>query len=278
MPRVFSTRVYFCFLVAAYIVAEIIECAVFLYLDKTFYSLRTVSQCLYVATLLISACTITVYVYAMLNRGRALKRYFIAIIAVPVVVGILSMLFGSIKYAQNGSGAYYTTGTAIKFCYFVGFLYIIATLLVTFFRRSRLRKEEARSIIAGLLMWAILAFFQFSNHGYQVSSVAMMLMALILFLSSENPMEYYEKHISNVRNREAFHMLLVEWFSSGKSFFITSAIFTGKSGAISGEDRKQLNDLQSKLAELGETEVGEVSYLSSWNTLSMITRKISFPL
>lgn len=273
MPRVFSTRAYFGFLIAAYVnlVCEIIECTVFLYLDESFYALRTISQAFYVGTLLVCAFMMCLYVYSKLIMGRAASRKFVLLITIPGIVGIISMFVGRIRYATTGSGDYYTYGSAISFCYAVGFVYIFATLIMALIHRKRISKEKSAAIIAGLLVWAVLALFQFSYHGYQVSSVAMMLMALMLFLSSENPKEYYEKHIHEVRNREAFNMLLVERCSYKKTFFIASVIFTGKSSIISLEDRKQLNSLQNKIAVMVEEEIAEPAYLSNWNTLSFIT-------
>ncbi len=275
MPQVFSTRVFFAFLVGACInlVCEIAECAVFLYLDESYHVLRTVSQILYVASLLACAFMISEYVYAKLIQGRAPSKGVIACITLPGAIGIISLFVVRITYDTNRSGEYYSSGTAVLFCYFVGFSYIFVTLLIAIVKRRKLRLEEARSIISGLLIWAFLALFQFTYHGYQVSSIAIMLMALILFLSSENPREYYEKNVLNVRNREAFNMLLVERCGRKSSFFITSVIFTGKSAVSSGEDRKQLNRLQARFASMGQNIIGEPPYLSYWNTISFITEE-----
>jgi hypothetical protein len=156
------------------------------------------------------------------------------------------------------------------FCYFIGFLYIFVTMIVAIVFQKRMRKDDSRAIIIGLVIWALLAFIQLTFHGYQVSSVAMMLMALILFLSMENPMEYYEKNIANVKNRDAFIYMIEEKFgyTDTRPFFIVSVIFTGKSNVISGEDRFELNSLVESVAKLAEQNIGEPAYLAEWNTLS----------
>ena len=272
MPRVFSTRVFFIFLVVAYInvLGDIIQSAVFDYLDNTFSSLRGISQIIYVGTLIICAFVMALYVYAKILHGKKASPIVIGLIAAPGVIGLISLLFGRVNYTVTESGQYYNVGFVVLLCYFIGFLYIFGTMLLSITFRDRLRKDDALAITAGLLAWAILAFFQFKFHGYQVSSIAIMLMSLILFLSSENPREYYEKDIPGVKNEDAFDLVITERFGLSKSFFIVSVIFTGKTMILNGEDRKKLYSLQGEIAKMAEEATKESSYLSSWNTLSYI--------
>ncbi|WP_022765861.1 EAL domain-containing protein [Butyrivibrio sp. XPD2006] len=272
MPRVFSTRVFFAFLVVAYIhiVGDIIESAVFQYLDSSFYVLRSTSQSIYVGTLIMCAFIMALYVYAKISCGKPVSKAIVGLAAIPGIIGIVALLFGRINYNVNDAGQYYNNGFVVLLSYYIGFLYIFVTMVIAIMFRHRMRKDDALTIIAGLLIWAVLAFFQFSFHGYQVSSIAIMLMALMLFLSSENPREYYEKDIPGVKNKDAFDLVITERFANSKPFFITSVIFTGTTAILTGEDRHLLNRLQGNIAKMAEESIGEGSYLSSWNALSFI--------
>ncbi len=272
MPRVFSTRVFFVFLVVSYIhvIGDIIESSVFKYLDSSFFVLRSTSQRIYVGTLIMCAFTMSLYVYAKISGGRPISRMIVGLIAVPGIIGIISLLIGKVNYNITEAGQYYNSGFVVLLSYYIGFLYIFVTLIVAVMFRRRMRKDDALSIISGLIAWALLAFFQFSFHGYQVSSVAIMLMALILFLSSENPREYYEKDIPGVKNKDAFELVIAERFGVNKPFFITSVIFTGTTAILTGEDRQTLNRMQGSIAKMAEETTGEGSYLSSWNALSFV--------
>ncbi len=272
MPRVFSTRVFFVFLVVSYIhvIGDIIESSVFKYLDSSFFVLRSTSQRIYVGTLIMCAFTMSLYVYAKISGGRPISRMIVGLIAVPGIIGIISLLIGKVNYNITEAGQYYNSGFVVLLSYYIGFLYIFVTLIVAVMFRRRMRKDDALSIISGLLAWAVLAFFQFSFHGYQVSSVAIMLMALLLFLSSENPREYYEKDIPGVKNKDAFELVIAERFGVNKPFFITSVIFTGTTAILTGEDRQTLNRMQGSIAKMAEETTGEGSYLSSWNALSFV--------
>ncbi len=272
MPRVFASRVFFWFLIAVYVnvICEIFECAVFGYLDNSFFVLRRASQIMYAGTLLVCAFIASLFVYAKTSRGKVISKLIVTFIAIPAVIGIIVLLIGRIYYTRNSSGEYYNYGPVVQICYAIGFFYVFATLLIAIKRRHLLLPEEAKSIIIGLVMWVVLGSFQFIVHGYQVSSVAMMLMALILFLSSENPKEFYEKTITNVRNKDAFRMVLVEKFGYKRHFFIASVIFTGKSNLVSGEDRLMLETLQRRMAKMVEETLGKPAYLSEWNTVSFV--------
>jgi len=275
MPSVFSSRVFFCFLIAGFIhiVCDIAECAVFEYLDSSFHVLRRTSQVLYVGTLLVCGFLISLYVYFKANSGKNASGLIVFFISIPSIVGILSLFLGEIYYSRTSDGHYYNYGPVINLGYAIGFLYIAATLVIAVFRRHQMKRYEATNVIIGLLIWAIMALFQLTVHGIQISSVAMMLMALILFLSSENPKEYYEKNIANVRNKDAFHLVLAEKFGYNKHFYISSVIFTGRSTVLNGKDREKLGKLQEKVAALAEDRIGESAYLSEWNTLSFIVKE-----
>ena len=275
MPQVFSSRVFFCFLVAAFvhIVCDIVECAVFEYLDSSFHVLRRTSQIMYVGTLIICGFLISLYVYFKANSGKNVSRLVVFFISIPSIVGIVSLFMNEIYYTRSSSGHYYNYGPVIDLGYAIGFTYISGTLIIALFRRHQMKKYDAMNVIIGLLIWAVLALFQLTVHGIQISSVAMMLMALILFLSSENPKEYYEKNISNVCNKDAFFLVLLEKFGYKRHFFISSVIFTGRSIVLNGEDREKLGALQGRIAALAEERIGEPAYLSEWNTLSFIIRE-----
>ncbi len=274
MPQVFSSRVFFCFLIADFInvACEILECIVFEYADRSYLGLRRFSQILYIASLLLCAYMISLYVYAKATRGKAVSRRAIILFAIPGIFGTASLFFDRIYYSRTLSGDYYNYGPLVQLCYAIGFLYIFSSLVMAIRHRDRMRKDEPKVIIAGLIMCAILFGAQFTFHGFQVSSVAIMLMALILFLASENPKEYYERDLTNVKNRIAFLMMLEERFGQKKQFFIASVIFTGRTNVLTGEDRQMLLGLQEKIAKKAEEEIGSSIFLSEWNTISCVVK------
>ena len=272
-PQLSSSRVFFAFLTMAFIniLSEITECYVFVYLGGSYNSLRHGVQYFYVGSLLVCTYTITIYVYSKLTAKRSVSTKVSAILAIPLIIGITSLFVGKAHYGRTETGFYYNFGSMIQICYVIGFLYLfgIVTALVVF--RSRLRKEDFIALLLGTFVWVFLAGYQYINKGIQVSSIAMMLMALIIFIVIENPKELFERAIPNVKNKDAFTMLLLEKYGNEKLFYIISVIFTGKTSVQTAANRDELYRLQGSVAKVIQDRLDLDGFLPNWNTLSFIT-------
>ena len=273
-PDLKSSRVFFVFLIVVFFnnLFEIIQGIVFGYVDNPSSLLRRGTQNFYIGTLIAATYAMSVYVYSKTTKKRIVTGKILWITAIPLLLGCISIVFGDVRYGYNSEGKYYNYGDVIILCYVIGFVYISLSLLRVIVLRNRMRKEDFISLVGGLIIWFAFAFYQFFNREEQVSSVAMMLMALILFVSTENPKEYYERSLGNVRNRDAFIMTLMEKVIPGSQFFIASVIFTGKTNIMNSSDRRELEQLQKKIAEEAEEKVSCQAYLSHWNTISFICK------
>lgn len=271
-PELRSSRIFFCFLIIVFFnnLCEIIQDFVFMYLDSFDVVLRRATQNLYVATLIASAYTISMYIYSKTTKRKKVKGKVFVLDAIPFLIGLVAILFGEMNYGYTKVGKYYNYGPVVVTCYVIGFLYIVLSLARLVYMKSRLRKDDYLALLSGLLVWAALGVFQFFNRDTQVSAAAMMLMALILFIAIENPKEYYERSLENVRNRDAFIMTLAEKFGAEKSFFIASVIFTGKTNVLNSADRHELEKLQTEISMIANKAIGATAYLSNWNTISFI--------
>jgi len=272
-PQLSSSRVFFAFLILAFvnILSEITECYVFVYLGSEYNTLRHGVQNFYIGSLLLCTYTISIYVYSKLTVRRSVSAKVSAIFAIPLIVGIVSLIIGKASYGRTESGFYYNIGSMIKICYAVGFIYLIGMVAGLVIYRSRLRREDFFSLIFGTLIWVFLAGYQYINKGIQVSSIAMMLMALIIFIIIENPKELFERAIPNVKNKDAFTMLLLEKYGNGKLFYIISVIFTGKTSVQTAANRDELYRLQGNVAKIVQDRIDLDGFLSNWNALSFVT-------
>ncbi len=271
LPQILSSKIFFGFLIVVFFsnLCEILECLVFLYLDENFNVLRRASQNLYVGSLVGAAFVMCVYVYSKTTMKRNISGLAIGIAVAPAIVSFAALALGNISYGIL-DGYYYNYGDAVRISYFVGFTYIFLSLLRVIFLRGRIPKEDLIAIVSGLMVWAVLALFQFFYREIQVSSMAMTLMSLILFISVENPREYYERSLDGVKNRDAFHTILAEKMGQKKTFFIISVIFTGKTAVMTSSDRSELTMQQIQLGTMAESYIGTSAYLFNWNTLSFI--------
>ena len=271
LPQLISARIFFSFLITVFLcnLCEIFECIVFLYMDDTNMALRRATQTLYAGSLLAAAFVMCLYVYSRTTALRRVPKLAVIIAVIPLAIAALFLTIGDIRYGVV-DGYYYNYGTAIRVCYFMGFTYIFLSFLRVLFLKSRIPREDYVIILIGLLIWAVLSRFQFLNREIQVSAVAMMLMSLILFISMENPREYYERSIAGVRNRDALNMILAEKYGQKKTFFIVSVIFTGKTSVMTSSDRNELVHQQEMVGKLSEEYIGTPAYLFNWNTVCSI--------
>lgn len=275
VPQLYSARLFFGFLVVAFInvLIEIIECFVFTDMTGAFKSLRKTMQWLYASSTLISIYSIWIYAYSKITKNRIVSNVLVVLTAIPMFISVVTLFFGKIEYGRSKTGYYYNYGPMITLCYVIGLTYIIVTIISVFIQRSRLRREDFFALEGALILWVFLGLLQSLKKGVQVSSIAMMLMGLILFLVIENPKELYEKSIINVKTKDAFTLLLLELFGLKRNFYIISVIFTGKTNVLSASDTKELRAVQKTIADYGRVRLGTSAYLTDWNTLSFIVKK-----
>lgn len=276
VPQLISARVFFVFLVSVFFnnLCEILECAAFLFIKEndSAAALRGVAQILYVGSLLFCAFIMCIYVYTKTTLKRTVSNRMVVITGLPVAFAVVTATIMGLKVGINAYGYYYNYGPAAQICYLVGFVYIFLSLMRIIYFKERIPKESFYSILTGLVIWTVLSLYQFIDRGMQVSAIAMMMMALILFLSMENPREYYERSIEGIRNRDAFEMALLEKLGLKRDFFIVSIIFTGKTAVMSNSERSEMTELMKIVGKISETYVGAPAYLFNWNTLCSIIK------
>lgn len=272
ISQITSARIFFSFLIAAYIniISEIVECAVFIYLDNSFYVLRRATQIIYCLTLLVCVYLIMCYVYSKVTSKRVISNWILLAFSVPMLVALIMLIVGEVHFARTADGYYYNYGSGVSAAYFSGFLYIYTSIVVAIAFGKRMKKDDRMVILAGLMLWVVMATYQYKNHGYQVSGVAIMLMAVLLFISIENPREFYERAIPNVLNKDAFTLMINERFNIDKSFYIIAVIFTGKTDVLSTLDRMALHEDQSRIGQMSYNKIGQPVYLFNWNTLASV--------
>ena len=274
IPQLSSSRMFYLFLVLAIlnVLIEIVECVVFLYMDSVFYKVRSLVQGLYVVTLMFTAYALCLYTYSKFTAKRGVSSSFAITSALPMVAGVLMIVFTGVTFGRTFDGHYFTTGTAVPVCYALCLSYSAVAAVASIIYRGRVKKEDFCAILLSHIVWCVTILVQFIRKDSQVSSVAIMLTALIIYIAIENPKEFYEKYMPGVRTKDAFISMLAERFARHKSFFIVSVIFRGKTNLLTGSDRRELESVQKKVADFALSEYGICAYLSNWNTLSFITK------
>ena len=138
---------------------------------------------------------------------------------IPLLVSFFVIIFGKLEFNTNSS-VRYSYGPMVVTVYLCSLIYIILIDFILIFRKKEFPKSTNTMIIIGLLIWSIAIILQFIHPTMLLSSQAIMILVIFLFLSSENPREYTDYSIKKLLNTRAFNLVLQDYFNSGKNFFI----------------------------------------------------------
>ena len=106
VPQLYSARLFFGFLVVAFInvLIEIIECFVFTDMSGAFKSLRKTMQWLYASSTLVSIYSIWIYAFSKIAKSRIVSNMLVVLTAIPMLISVVTLFFGKIEYGRSKSG------------------------------------------------------------------------------------------------------------------------------------------------------------------------------
>ena len=269
IPQLSTTRMFCLFLVlsALNIAVEMIEYWAFVYPNESHSWLQGLARGLYLCTLLAVIFSLCLYTYSRFTIKRGISGKKTALCAIPAAVGLLLIVASNALFGGTSSNILLTI------CYVIGILYLIAAAVLAVVYNGRAKREVFVTIVFTHIVWCATLVFQIARKGMQISSMAIVLTAVIIYNFIENPKDYYEKSIPGVMNKDAFIAMLAERFAQPKTFFIMSVIFIEKNILFTDSARKALEAEQEKVADFALSDYQLGAYLSSWNTLSFIAKK-----
>ena len=264
-----TTRMFCLFLVLSVlnIIIEMVEYGAFVYPDASFLWVQGLSRGLYLITLLAVIFALCLYTYSRFTIKRGISTKYACLSAAPAGIGVLLVIASKVLFGGTSSPVLLTI------CYVLGMLYSVAAISLAINYNGRAKKEVFAAILVSHFLWCAMFVYQIVRKGTQISSAAIILSAIIIYIFIENPKDYYEKSIPGVRNKDAFIAMLAERFAQPRSFFIMSVIFIEKNILFTDSARKALEEEQRKVAEFAHSDYQLNAYMSSWNTLSFITRR-----
>lgn len=157
------------------------------------------------------------------NRKTSPKLWLIS--AIPFIASIIFVIFGDLYYYNDGKSIY-SYGPIANTIFVNVCVYMLGANIVVFVWKKAFDKKMRRSIIAGTIIWIVAAVVQMINPGMLTSGLAVVLMMVYIFISFENPKEYYEQDLKCF-NRRAFNTVLNEKLSRGKTFYLINVSLDG---------------------------------------------------
>lgn len=189
------------------------------HIDSVASQVNRLCHQLFIGSLDITIYFLFLYVDAKAHNQKRNHLLPFVLKTIPLAVSFIMVVFGRLAY-HIGSDARYSYGPMAMTVYSCAALYIIGVVFLLVHHRHAFSYSVWKTILAGVTVWAAIALYQLLNPGALLSSMALMLMMVFLFLSFENPRDFIDHDIDGVMNGAAFSLMLSEYIESGKEFFI----------------------------------------------------------
>ncbi len=216
--------------------------------------------------------TFSLYLYiCFLDNGQ--KRFEIKQLIPrisPLVIAVIMVVVAPLDY-HISSTAKYSYGPMANTVYISVAIYV-SLIFIRVNRKGNLTKEVKRSINLGLLIWVVVAVYQFFNPTALMSSLGVMSMVLFIYLSFENPKEYYDIETGKM-NRRAFHLVVDEFMEGKKNFYMVSIILKDMNHIQNLLGHAEAYDVLCEMACTIDDFTKDRIYHSRSDTLSIIFKR-----
>lgn len=167
---------------------------------------------------------IYLYISVILRNQKRMNRIDLAISFIIYIVSISLLTFAPLNFYRDQNG-FYAYGVMATSCYVISMIYtfmILIKALCHFIKDSRSANRRMQINIFWITaIWIVTAVSQFLFPRTQITSLGIVLIIFLMYLSMENPGEYYDKE-SGAFNSYALKLVLQERIDRKRNFFIVN--------------------------------------------------------
>ncbi|WKY46682.1 EAL domain-containing protein [Eubacteriaceae bacterium ES3] len=229
--------------------------------------LRTIHQ-LFISTTIIILMLLYLYVQILANNHKKLSKKRLLFTFAPLILMITFVFFGPLDYHVDSTSTY-TTGPVSIITYFSVVFYISLTVIRIVTAGNTIHHERKISLITGTMIWVIASIVQFFNRDILISSMAVALMTLFIYLSFENPKEHFDVETRTL-NKRAFHLMLNDQYDAKKNILLVSVVIDDLLQIQSTIGHSNVNQLLEVIANKMQTIFSTYVFHSRSNVLSVI--------
>ena len=173
-------------------------------------------------TLILVVVALYWYVEILGNKQKRTRPKKAVLPMLPLFLAAYMMLTGELHYSFDENQIYASGSMATAFELTVLF-YCLLTIWSTHIHKDTVARENRLAIRAGIVLLMASSVIQFFNLGLLLSSLAVTVMILFIYLAFENPKEYMDEDTGNF-NKRAFHLMLEEKKEAGKPLILISVV------------------------------------------------------
>lgn len=181
-------------------------------------SLNRLAHQVFIGSLETVIFSLFMYVEALGHTSKRNSNLYTIITSIPYFIALGFVLLGDLSYQVTEHGNY-SYGPMANTVYVIALIYVIAIFVNTFRYSDSIRKKKRTALRLGLGIWVFFTIFQIVFPYILLSSLAIILELLVIYLSFENPNENYDD-ITDSFNEKAFVSMTAELFASRKAFNI----------------------------------------------------------
>lgn len=173
-------------------------------------------------TLILVVVALYWYVEILGNKQKRTRPQKAVLPMLPLFLAAYMILTGELYYSFDENQIYASGSMATAFELTVLF-YCLLTIWSTHSHKDTIARENRLAIQGGIILLVASSVIQFFNLGLLLSSVAVTVMILFIYLAFENPKEYMDEDTGNF-NKRAFHLILQEKKEAGKPLVLISVV------------------------------------------------------
>ena len=211
------------------------------------------------------------YIYVDSKR-RAQKKYtrleyFLR--CVPLIVSFIMVIFGKLYYNLDGA-VKYSYGPIVYTVYLSMIIYFGAIIWCVFHSRGNISRNEQIALFTGFVIAVVLSVLQYFIPELLISSLGLALLVFLLYISIENPREYYDQSLDDAMNQRAFRQVIEDKLAREEKFYVVSATLESASQILDALGQTEKNSVLKKGVQFLNHRLKKVVYHAEENTLAII--------
>lgn len=214
-----STRIFSVFMVvsAVNLVFDIATVYTINHIETVSPAVNRFCHQMFIGSLDIMAYLLFLYVNNLAHKQERLPIGKLVLLSLPLAATLCVVAVAPLYYNLDTSVRYsYGPMAYTVYLSVAGYLLCVATNLFT--AKDAIKKEKKNLIAAGMIVWGTIAVIQMLIPTLLISSLANLMMVLMVYLSFENPKEHADSETGSL-NRMAFHRMISEMYAGKKKFY-----------------------------------------------------------
>ncbi len=186
--------------------------------------------------------SLSIYVEMTAHRFTNMKLPAKILWALPYTVSIIFIILGKYEYTSTGRHVYLAYGPMVWCIYITLGIYILYVAWRSFSYSDVIPSKKCHALQIGTIIWAIFACLQLLTQFYLTSSLAIVLVILVLYLSFENTGINFDVK-TGFFNAKVLDAMLTEHFRFSPEITVVNVTFEDMSVISSNIGRKAAVEL-----------------------------------